>query len=122
MGVAFLFLCMFLRKLPNRSGSFSIQIISKSRGKYKVIKTIGSGRSEVEIEKLMLLGNQEIERLEGQTKLFISEKDSVVDSIFSSLSNSSIQTIGPELIFGKIYDFIGFNQIEEDLFRHLVVS
>jgi transposase len=122
MGVAHLFLRMFLRKLPNRSGSYSIQIISKSRGKYKVIKTFGSSRSEQEIEKLMLLGNQEIERLEGQSKLFISEKDSAIDTIFSSLSNSSIQTIGPELIFGKIYDFIGFSQIEEDLFRHLVIS
>lgn len=122
MGVARLFLHMFLRKLPNRSGSYSIQIISKSRGKYKVIKTIGSGISEQEIEKLVLLGNQEIERLECQSKLFISEKDSAIDNIFSSLSNSSIQTIGPELIFGKIYDFIGFNQVEEDLFRHLVIS
>ncbi len=122
MGVARLFLHMFLRKVPNRSGSYSIQIISKSRGKYKVVKTIGSGISEQEIEKLVLLGNQEIERLEGQSKLFISEKDSAIDTIFSSLSNSSVQTIGPELIFGKIYDFIGFNQIEEDLFRHLVIS
>ena len=122
MGVACLFLHMFLRKLPNRSGSYSIQIISKSRGRYKVIKTIGSGISEQEIEKLVFLGNQEIERLGGQSKLFISEKDSAIDNIFSSLSNSSVQTIGPELIFGKIYDFIGFNQIEEDLFRHLVIS
>jgi transposase len=28
----------------------------------------------------------------------------------------------PELIFGKIYDKIGFNQIDEELFRHLVIS
>ncbi len=102
MSVARLFLHMFLRKLPNRSGSYSIQIISKYRGRYKVIKTIGSGISEQEIEKLMFLGNQEIERLEGQSKLFISEKDSAIDNIFSSLHNSSVQTIGPELIFGKI--------------------
>lgn len=113
---------MFLRKLQNRSGSYSIQIISKSRSKYKVVKTIGNGRSEQEVERLILIGNQEIERLEGQSRLFISEKDFAIDNIFSSLSNSSIRTIGPELIFGKIYDFIGFNQIEEDLFRHLVIS
>lgn len=40
MGVALLFLCMFLRKLRNRSGSTSVQIISKSTGKYHVVKTI----------------------------------------------------------------------------------
>ncbi|MFZ2792132.1 MAG: transposase, partial [Bacteroidales bacterium] len=38
------------------------------------------------------------------------------------LSNSNIQTVGPEIIFGKIYDHIGFNKIGEDLFRHLVIS
>jgi histidyl-tRNA synthetase len=26
------------------------------------------------------------------------------------------------LIFGKIYDKIGFNEIDEELFRHLVIS
>ena len=61
---------MFLRKLKNRSGSVSVQIISKSGGKYKVVKTIGSGRTEQEIEKLYYLGKQEIERLSFQPKLF----------------------------------------------------
>ena len=113
---------MFLRKLKNRSGSVSVQIISKSGGKYKVVKTIGSGRTEQEIEKLYYLGKQEIERLSFQPKLFISETDTIVDSIFESLSNASIRVVGPELIFGKIYDKIGFNEIEEDLLRHLVIS
>ena len=52
MGVALLFLGMFLRKLKNRSGSTSVQIISKAGGKYRVIKSIGSGTSEQELEKL----------------------------------------------------------------------
>jgi transposase len=113
---------MFLRKKKNKSGSISIQIISKSRGKYKVLKTIGSGRAENEIQKLWYLGKQEIERLSSQSKLFISETDLIVESIFNSLSNANIKAVGPELIFGKIYDKIGFNKIEEDVFRHLVIS
>jgi hypothetical protein len=42
--------------------------------------------------------------------------------LFGILSNASIRTLGSEIIFGKIYDFIGFNKISEDLFRHLVIS
>ena len=57
-----------------------------------------------------------------QPKLFVSETDTLVDTIFSSLSNAGIRVIGPELIFGKIYDKIGYNQIEGELFRHLVIS
>jgi transposase len=117
-----LYLHMFIRKLKNRSGSISIQIISKSAGKYKVIKTIGCGKSEQEIMKLLYLGKQEIERLSMQPKLFVSELDVVVEEIFSNINNAQIRTIGPELIFGKIYDFIGYGQINEDLFRHLTIS
>ncbi len=113
---------MFLRKLKNRSGSISIQVISKNRGKYKVVKTIGFGRSKEEIDNLLNLGKQEIDNLLTQPKLFISEKDNSIEEAFSILNNSSIRTVGPELIFGKIYDYIGFDKIGEALFRHLVVS
>ena len=113
---------MFLRKKKNKSGSISVQVISKAGGRYKVVKTIGSGRTEQEIEKIYYLGKQEIERLSFQPKLFISETDTIVDGIFESLSNANIRVVGPELIFGKIYDKIGFNEIQEDLLRHLVIS
>lgn len=113
---------MFLRKLKNRSGSISVQIISKSTGKYKVIKTIGTSHSEQDILKLWYLGKQELERLSDQPKLFVSESDSVVDQVFDSLKNASIRTVGPEITFGKIYDHIGFGAIQEDLFRHLIIA
>jgi hypothetical protein len=113
---------MFLRKKKNASGSISVQIILKSRGKYRIFKTIGCARTAQELEKFTYLANQELERLTDQTKLFISEKDVLVDAVFSTLENSNIQTIGPEIVFGKIFDKIGFNEIREDLFRHLVIA
>jgi len=113
---------MFLRKLKNRSGSTSVQIISKTGGKYKVIKTIGSSFQEQELQKLIYLGKQEIERLSYQSKLFVSQSEIIVEDVFDSLSNASIRTVGPELIFGRIYDFIGFSALKEELFRHLVIA
>lgn len=122
MGVPLLFLGMFIRKKKNASGSTSVQIISKSTGKYKVVKTIGSSSSEQELQNLCYLGKQELERLSNQPKLFSSEKDILVDQVFDSIKNANIRTVGPEIIFGKIYDHIGFNAIEEDMFRHLVIA
>ena len=113
---------MFVRPKKNASGSVSIQIISKSRGKYKVVKTLGSATTRQEIERLTRLAEQEIERLSEPLSLFSSENDILVEKVFESLQNSSIQTVGPELVFGKIYDSIGFNQIGQELFRHLVIS
>jgi transposase len=122
LGVARLFLWVFLRQLKNRSGSISVQIISKSTGKYKVVKTIGCAHSEQELKKLIYLGNQELDRLSNQQKIFVSKQDTIIENVFSELSNASIRTVGPELVFGKIYDHIEFNKLEEDLFRHLVIA
>jgi transposase len=122
MGVPRVHLGMFLRKKKNASGSTSVQIILKTSGKYKVLKTLGSSNNEQEIQKLWYLGKQEIERIGGQAHLFVSESDTIVEKVFESLQNASIRTVGPELIFGKIYDAIGFGAIAEDLFRHLVIA
>lgn len=67
-----LFLAMFIRKRINKSSSVSIQIISKSNGKCKFVKTIGSSKSTW---KLYFLGKQELERISIQPKLFVSESD-----------------------------------------------
>ena len=99
-----------------------MQIISKASGKYQVEKTIGSGSTEQEIQKLLYLGKQEMNRLRSQAKFFVSESDSIVDTVFDSLNNASIRTVGPEIIFGRIFDHIGFNAVAEELFRHLVIA
>jgi transposase len=113
---------VFVRKLKNRSGSTSVQVIQKVNGRYKVLKTVGCATVLQDIEKLELLAKQEIDRLTAQPKLFLSEKDVLVDKTLSTLENSDVRTVGPEIIFGKIYDSIGFNQVGEELFRHLVIS
>ncbi len=113
---------MFLRKLKNRSGSISVQIILKANGKYKVVKTIGTGSSEQDVVKFWYLGKQELQRLNAQSKLFVFENDLIVEQVFESLKNAHIRTVGPELVFGRIYDHIGFNAINEALLRHLVIA
>ncbi len=113
---------MFIRQLKNRSGSTSVQIISKARGQYKVVRSFGSATTQQEIDQLIQQAQQEIDRLSKPQDLFPSETDAIIRGVLSSLSNSNIQTVGPEIIFGKIFDHIGFNAIGEDLFRHLVIS
>jgi len=113
---------MYIREVKNRSGSISIHIVSKSDGNYNYIDSLGSGRTEQEISFLKRKARQRIKELEGKQALFVSDTDNEVEKAFSALSNSEVQTIGPELIFGQIYDYIGFNTIEEPLFRHLVIS
>lgn len=74
------------------------------------------------MQRLYYMAQEEMARMKQQPELFVSQKDVVIEEVFAALSNSSIRTIGPELIFGKIYNHIGFGQISEDLFRHLVIA
>lgn len=113
---------MFIRKKINSSGSVSIQVIQKINGRNKILKIIGSATTQQEIDKLINQAKQEIEKLKAQPKLFVSESDAAIEQAFSALSNASIRTLGPEIIFGKIYDHVGFGAIDESLFRHLVIA
>jgi hypothetical protein len=84
--VAASYICgMFIRKNKNRSGSISIQIISKTGRKNKVIETIGCARTIQEEEALLYRARAEVERLQGLQSLFIEHDDSVVDSFVDSL-------------------------------------
>ena len=113
---------MFIRKKPNKSGSFSIQIISKIKGINKLVKTIGSSRTQEGIDILLNQASHELNNIRKQTSLFLSEDDLKIENFLNTLNNTNICVIGPELVFGKIYDKIGFNAINEDLFRHLVIA
>ena len=110
---------MFVRKKKNKSGSTSIQIIQKQKGKYKVIKTLGSSSSDRDIDIMYRHAQEAIPKLFNQLTLF-QKKVTPID--LSELNNDSICIIGPELIFGKIFNHIGFNRIKDVLFKDLVVS
>ncbi len=54
--------------------------------------------------------------------MFVFEQDTFIESFVSELSNAQIRTVGHELVFVKIYDFIGYNQVNKELFGYLVVA
>jgi len=59
------------------------------------------------------LAREEIARLSGnQLNLFGYKSDEIVEQAFLVLANSSIRTVGHELIFCRIYDCIGFSAID----------
>lgn len=113
---------MFIRKNKNRSGSISIQIIKKVNRKSKIVKTIGSGRTDQEVAILYQIARQELQKIQGSASLFVDEVDARLEGFLSTLSNDQVQVIGPELIFGKIYDHVGFNQVDDQMLRHLVIT
>ncbi len=83
---------------------------------------MGSATTQQEVEKLVYQARQEMERVSVQPKLFVSEGDSFIEQAFAMLNNASSRTLGPEVTFGRINDYMGFGNRAEEFFRHLVVS
>ena len=115
---------MFVRKNRNRSGTISVQIILKQGGCYRVAQTVGSSGDPEEVERLVLQTHNIIANPGGQLKLFStkSQEALLVESFVKNLSNAQIHTVGPDLIFGTLFDRIGFNAINSDLFRHITIA
>ncbi len=114
---------MFVREKKNKSGTISVQIIDKSSGSYRVIKTVGSSSDPDEIAYLRKKAYTIIPTLIGQTSIdFWSDSTKEFVRNLKQVKTSQVQVEGPEKVFGKIFDDIGFGAIEQDLFRHLVIT
>ena len=114
---------MYVRRKPNKTGTISVQVVSKQTGKYKVMRSFGTGRTEQEVALLENHARQFICEQQGFVgDLFAEEEDTLLEDFLSTLHNTQIQVVGPELIFGRLYDKIGYGKINNATFRHLVVS
>ena len=115
---------MFVRKKRNRSGSISVVVVNKERGKFVEIKNFGTVQSEIEADSLCVQARQWIETYGGQQLIDFDDRrgrereetERVVSNMDSLLIN------GTQLLLGRIYDSIGFNAIEDDVLRHLVIA
>lgn len=117
---------MFVRRNRNRSGSTSIQIIDKSGGQYKILQTIGVTKNPRQADLFADQARAIIQRIISENQLELlslkSKQTFILEHFLQNLTNNSLQVIGPELIFGALFDSIGFNIIPDILFRHLVIT
>lgn len=118
---------MFVRKKKNKSGSITVQVISKAGGVFRSVRSFGVARTPAELHALESAANRFIDDPGGATsELFPEDRRTGFDRTFlgfmRSYTNTQLQVIGPELIFGALYNRIGYDRIDNDMFRHLVIS
>jgi len=111
---------VFVRKKKNRSGVVSVQIIDKSSGGYRMLKTIGSSADETEVDRLFEEGRQWIKNRTGIREFDFTDYNHHTRLVLQGIEEISVH--GPELLLGRMFDRIGFDQIQDDLFRQLVLA
>ena len=113
---------MFIRKKPNKSGSTSIHILRKDGNRQVHVLSVGTAKSQEELIKLEQVALEKLSTLQNQSSLDFNyaEDEAFMQNLLSSIEH--IEVSGVELVLGKLFDEIGFNQVKEALFRHLVLS
>ena len=82
---------MLVRRKPNKTGTVSVQVISKQRGLKKVIQSFGVGRTEIEIVRPGEKARQFIRERQGPTnELFGNEDKLKPESFISSLYKNQL--------------------------------
>lgn len=121
---------MFIRKKRHRSNHISVIVVEKVCGKMKELITIGVAHSSEEVEKLVEKGREwiykEEERRHPRLDLFGEERRQCdaellsAEQMLSCITNITID--GADLVLDRVFDKIGFNKIEDEVFRKLVKS
>ena len=119
---------MFIKRKKNRSGTVSIVVAEKISGCYKELATIGIARNQEETDSLVAKGHKwmdaELERRHPRLDLFGEERQKCeeellnAEQMLSCITNISIN--GADLILDRVFDSVGFNRIDYDVFRKLV--
>ena len=119
---------MFVRKKKYPSGNIGVIVVEKIGGKMKELATIGVAYNEDEVENLVNEAKEWISKEESrrhpQLDLYGEEREACdrereeVRRVLSNVSNILLN--GCDLILDRTFDRIGFNRIDDEVFRKLV--
>lgn len=119
---------MFVRKKKYPSGNIGVIVVEKIGGKMKELATIGVAYNEDEVENLVYEAKEWISKEESrrhpQLDLYGEEREACdrereeVRRVLSQVSNILLN--GCDLILDRTFDRIGFNRIDDEVFRKLV--
>lgn len=113
---------MFINRSKNKSGTVSVRVLQKRGRNNVLVKSFGSSRDEKEIERMVEEARIYIQKQTGTYyHLFNQPTEQGIGDFVDGLSNSQISVEGPEVIFGKLFDYVGYGEIG-GLFRPLVLS
>ena len=114
---------MFIRRRKNKSGTTSVVVVDKSSGKFKELTTIGVSSSPEELDELERKARHWIDHHTGQLPLDFDESEKVLQEVKDTMSRIERALHNtPQVILNHIYDSIGFDAIDDEILRHLVIA
>ena len=117
---------MYLRKVRNRFGNVSIQVVKKVSGKRTIVSHLGTAKNDLEKFELLKRGRDYIDR--------DRIKSGVISLFDNRFESNELTEITNKLIFGPVYDtpsflffeyyynLLGLKNLKDDLFKDLCLA
>src|SRR5574344_512831 len=100
---------MFINKSKNKSGTTSVRVLQKRGRSNVMVKSFGSSANEAEIAQMVERAREFIARQTGTFyNLFNPPSEPDITDFVNNLSNNQISVEGPETVFGKLFDYVGY--------------
>ena len=103
----------YIRKVKTASGAIAVQIAYTEHGRIIRIEHIGSAHTEAELETLIALAKQ---HLRGSQLSLFKDNGPLRIILRESVSYLLMQTLKEQ------YDFLGFDQLRDDIFAYLCIA
>lgn len=111
---------MYIREIKSSNGKSYVQVVDKSSGRYRVLKSFGGAVGDEERELLRNKARGWIASQSKSAELDFSKSDLQVEQLVESIR--AIKRVGYDLLLGNIFDEIGFGKVKDEIFRELVLA
>ena len=96
-----------------------MQVIDKSSGRYQVVKSFGSVSEPSQVKAVVAKAKNWMAKQRGIVELDFANEAAMLQRLLQSITAHRLA--GIEYVLGKLFDEIGFDKIEDELFRDLVL-
>lgn len=99
-------------------------VVCKSRGTFREVKNFGTVQSEEDVATLSESARRWIHTYGGQLELdFNNNAGNELEDVKKFVGSiDNVLVNGTQILLNRVYDGIGFGQIQDDVLRHLVVA
>lgn len=116
---------MFIRRKPNKNGSFSVQVFDKRGGHNVLLCPFSSSKDEAELNFMEQKTADFIASYGGQWGLDFNESlpplpEEEAETFFNRIID--VKQDAPRIILGRVDDGIGFGVIKDDTLRSLAIA
>lgn len=84
---SFIFVFMFVRKLKHSNGKTYIQVVDKSSGKYKVLKSFGAATEDLSIDALERKAKTWIRSQTGMVEFDFQDEVSLFTKVLNNITS-----------------------------------